>query len=48
MLNRIIEWSLSNRLLVCLALVLSIGGGIWALSEIRVEGPRAQSTDRLS
>jgi len=37
MLNRIIEWSLSNRLLVFLALLLSVGGGIWAVSEIRVD-----------
>jgi Cu(I)/Ag(I) efflux system membrane protein CusA/SilA len=37
MLNRIIEWSLQNRLLVCLALGLAIGGGIWSLSEVSLD-----------
>ncbi|MDH3522782.1 MAG: CusA/CzcA family heavy metal efflux RND transporter [Acidobacteriota bacterium] len=37
MLNRIIEWSLDNRLLVCLALLLAIGGGIWAVTETRLD-----------
>ena len=37
MLNRLIEWSLRNQLLVVVGLVLSILGGVWAVSETRVD-----------
>ncbi|HSL18632.1 MAG TPA: CusA/CzcA family heavy metal efflux RND transporter [Methylomirabilota bacterium] len=37
MLSRIIEWSLDNRFLMVVALVFSVLGGIWAVSEIRLD-----------
>ncbi len=37
MLNRIIEWSLDNQLLVVVGLVLSILGGVWAIADTRVD-----------
>ena len=37
MLNRIIEWSLKNQLLVVVGLGLAILGGVWAVSETRVD-----------
>ncbi len=37
MLNRLIEWSLKNQLLVSVALILAILAGVWALSETRID-----------
>ncbi len=37
MLNRLIEWSLGNQLLVIVALLLAIGGGVWSIRETRVD-----------
>jgi Cu(I)/Ag(I) efflux system membrane protein CusA/SilA len=37
MLTRIIDWSLDNRVLVCLALALALVGGGWAVTEIRLD-----------
>jgi len=37
MLNSIIEWSLNNRLLVCVCLILVLLGGVWSISEIRLD-----------
>ena len=37
MLDRIIEWSLRNRFLVVVALLLSILAGVWAVKEIRLD-----------
>ena len=37
MLNRIIEWSLRNQLLVIVALGLAVLGGIWAIRETRLD-----------
>jgi len=37
MLNRIIEWSLANRLLVAVALVLAVLGGVWSVRETRID-----------
>ena len=37
MLNRLIEWSLKNQLLVVVALVLTILGGAWSIRETRVD-----------
>ena len=37
MLKRIIEWSVHNRLIVCLLTAAAIGGGVWALRETPLE-----------
>ncbi len=37
MLNRIIEWSLKNQLLVVVGLGLAILGGVWAVNDTRVD-----------
>ena len=37
MLSKVIEWSLRNQFLMVVALILSIAGGIWAVSEIRLD-----------
>lgn len=37
MLNRLIEWSLKNQLLVMVAVLLTMLGGIWSISETRVD-----------
>ena len=37
MLNRLIEWSLKNQLLVTVGLVLSILAGVWAIRETRID-----------
>ena len=37
MLNRLIEWSLNNQLLVFVGLALSILGGVWAISDTRID-----------
>ncbi len=37
MLNRVIEWSLKNQLLVLVALLLAVLGGVWSISETRVD-----------
>jgi len=37
MLARIIEWSLDNRVMVTIALVLVVGGGLWAMRTTRVD-----------
>ena len=37
MLNRVIEWSLENPLLVSLGFALAILGGVWAVGETRVD-----------
>ena len=37
MLNKIIEWSLRNQFLMVIALISAIAGGIWAVSEIRLD-----------
>ncbi|MEX1309389.1 MAG: CusA/CzcA family heavy metal efflux RND transporter [Candidatus Sulfomarinibacteraceae bacterium] len=37
MLNKIIEWSLKNQFLVVVGLVFAILGGVWALTEIRLD-----------
>ena len=37
MLNRLIEWSLHNQLLVFVGLALAVLGGVWSISETRVD-----------
>jgi Cu(I)/Ag(I) efflux system membrane protein CusA/SilA len=37
MLSRLIEWSMRNQLLVVVALLLAIVGGIWSIRETRVD-----------
>ncbi len=37
MLNRLIEWSLRNQLLVVVAVVLTVIGGLWSIHETRVD-----------
>jgi Cu(I)/Ag(I) efflux system membrane protein CusA/SilA len=37
MLNRVIEWSLKNQLLVTVGLVLAILAGVWAVKETRID-----------
>ncbi len=37
MLNRLIEWSLRNQLLIIIGLVAAILGGVWALNDTRVD-----------
>ncbi len=37
MLNRLIEWSLENQLLVTVGLVLAILAGVWAVKETRID-----------
>jgi len=37
MLNRLIKWSLENQLLVIVALLLAILGGIWSIRQTRVD-----------
>ncbi len=37
MLNRLIEWSLNNQLLVVVGLGLAILGGVWAVNDTRVD-----------
>lgn len=37
MLNRLIEWSLRNQLLVVVAVVLTVIGGLWSISETRID-----------
>ena len=37
MLNRIIEWSLKNQLIVVVGLGLAVLGGVWAIQETRVD-----------
>ncbi len=37
MLSKIIEWSLRNQFLVVVALIFAILGGVWAVSEIRLD-----------
>ncbi|MEO1088157.1 MAG: efflux RND transporter permease subunit, partial [Acidobacteriota bacterium] len=37
MLNRLIEWSLRNQLLVAVAVVLTVVGGVWSIQETRVD-----------
>ncbi|MCZ6508037.1 MAG: CusA/CzcA family heavy metal efflux RND transporter [Acidobacteria bacterium] len=37
MLNRIIEWSLENQLLVTVGLILAILAGVWAVRETRLD-----------
>ncbi len=37
MLNRVIEWSLKNQLLVTIGLVLAILAGVWAVRETRID-----------
>ena len=37
MLNRLIEWSLRNQLLVMVAVLLTVLGGIWSIRETRVD-----------
>jgi Cu(I)/Ag(I) efflux system membrane protein CusA/SilA len=37
MLNRVIEWSLKNQLLVVVALLLTILGGVWSIKETQVD-----------
>ena len=37
MLNKIIEWSLKNQLLVTVGLILSVLAGFWAISETRLD-----------
>ncbi|MCP3959455.1 MAG: efflux RND transporter permease subunit, partial [bacterium] len=37
MLNRIIEWSLRNQLLVAVGLVAAVLGGVWAIRDTRVD-----------
>ena len=37
MLNRVIEWSLKNQLLVFVALALALAAGVWAVREINVD-----------
>ncbi len=35
MLNRLIEWSLKNQLMVGVALLLAVLGGVWSIRETR-------------
>jgi len=37
MLSRVIEWSLKNQFLVVVALVFAVLGGVWSVSEIRLD-----------
>ncbi|MCA1732796.1 MAG: efflux RND transporter permease subunit, partial [Acidobacteria bacterium] len=37
MLNRIIEWSLRNQFLMVVALLMSVAGGVWAISGMRLD-----------
>jgi Cu(I)/Ag(I) efflux system membrane protein CusA/SilA len=37
MLEKVIEWSLKNQVFVVIALIFAILGGIWAVSEIRLD-----------
>jgi Cu(I)/Ag(I) efflux system membrane protein CusA/SilA len=37
MLNRIIEWSLNNQLVVCIGLLLAILGGVWSVQTTNVD-----------
>jgi Cu(I)/Ag(I) efflux system membrane protein CusA/SilA len=37
MLNRVIEWSLKNQVFMVIALVFVIMGGVWAVSETRLD-----------
>ena len=37
MLDRVIEWSLRNQFLIVVAALAAIGGGIWAVKEIRLD-----------
>ncbi len=37
MLNKVIEWSLKNQLLVTVGLVLAILAGVWAVKETRID-----------
>ncbi len=37
MLNRLIEWSLKNQLLVMVAVLLTVLGGIWSIRQTRVD-----------
>jgi len=37
MLNKLIEWSLKNQLLVLVGLLLAIGAGVWSMGRLRVD-----------
>ncbi len=37
MLNRVIEWSLNNQLLIVVGLAFAIIGGVWSIGETRVD-----------
>ncbi|MCK5375790.1 MAG: efflux RND transporter permease subunit [Acidobacteria bacterium] len=37
MLNKIIEWSLRNQLIVVIAVIFAIVGGVWAMQSIRLD-----------
>jgi len=37
MLNRLIEWSLKNQLIVVVGLLLAVVGGVWSVRETRVD-----------
>ena len=37
MLNKIIEWSLRNQLMVVIAVIFAILGGVWAMKSIRLD-----------
>ena len=37
MLNKLIEWSLRNQLLVIIGLLLAIGAGVWSMGQLRVD-----------
>ena len=37
MLNRLIEWSLKNQLVVIMGLILAVLGGIWAIRGTTVD-----------
>ena len=37
MLNRLIEWSLRNQLLVVVAVLLTVIGGLWSIRQTRVD-----------
>ncbi|MCB1058295.1 MAG: efflux RND transporter permease subunit, partial [Acidobacteria bacterium] len=37
MLDKLIEWSLRNQLVMVVALVMAILGGVWAIRETRLD-----------